>query len=199
MSDRKPTTTSNGEGAPHDDVLPSLPDGGLSEKMPDWLRRPPAWRSLPKADAAREPDTPAAVVRDPETVAAAPPRVLPEPDTSVIDPRTLVDVADLPEWLQEIAAREQASDPVVVTVDDEVIPQEETTMDTNQQPGQSDAPEGVERSVKFEPTDRKAWEAPEEETTRYGARVERGSNTPLMLALGIIALLVIVVILILVL
>lgn len=32
-------------------------------------------------------------------------RTLPEPDTSEIDPTTLVDVNDLPQWLQTIAAR----------------------------------------------------------------------------------------------
>lgn len=190
MTDREPTTMSKSEDTGHDDTLPTLPDGGLAERMPDWLRRPPAWRTLPKTEATSE-------VPRPE--AAAPRRDLPEPDTSVIDPRTLVDVTDLPEWLQEIAVREPASGTVVPTDNDTGAPQEDATMDTNQQPDQTDAPEGVKRSVKFEATDKKAWEAPEEEKTTYGARVQRGSNTPLMLALGIIALLVIVVILILVL
>lgn len=63
-----------------------IPDGGLQEAMPSWLKRPPAWRSMPTAEQRHE-------------------RALPEPDTSVIDPRTLVDVADLPQWLQSIAAR----------------------------------------------------------------------------------------------
>lgn len=61
-----------------------IPDGGLKDAMPTWLKRPPAWRSLPTTDE----------------------RVLPEPDTSVIDPTSLVDVSDLPQWLQVIAARE---------------------------------------------------------------------------------------------
>src|SRR5918994_1760203 len=60
-----------------------MPDGGLAETMPDWLRRPPVWR---------------------ETVARrAKPR--PPADTSPIDPRTLTDVGDLPLWLQRIAQR----------------------------------------------------------------------------------------------
>lgn len=63
-----------------------IPDGGLQEAMPSWLKRPPAWRSMPTAEQRHE-------------------RALPEPDTSVIDPRTLVDVADLPQWLQSIAER----------------------------------------------------------------------------------------------
>lgn len=195
MTDREPTSTPKTGEPSHDDALPTLPDGGLSERMPDWLRRPPAWRSLPKADAASQVTVPEAS----GVVAEHPPRVLPGPDTSVIDPRTLVDVTDLPDWLQEIAGRQPAADPVVAPGTAEMMSQEEMTMDTNKQPEQTETPEGVTRSVKFEPTDRKAWEAPEEETTVYGARVERGSNTPLMLALGIIALLVIVVILILVL
>lgn len=54
--------------------------------MPSWLKRPPAWRSVPSAEERRE-------------------RALPEPDTSEIDPRTLLEVSDLPEWLQTLAAR----------------------------------------------------------------------------------------------
>lgn len=68
-----------------------IPDGGLADAMPDWLRRPPAWRNLPRTT------TPATAVP------SRPP--LPDPDTSIIDPRTLVSVDDLPAWLREIAAR----------------------------------------------------------------------------------------------
>lgn len=60
-----------------------MPDGGLAEAMPDWLRRPPAWRET-SARHAKE---------------------APTPDTSPIDPRTLIDVEDLPVWLQRIAQR----------------------------------------------------------------------------------------------
>ena len=63
-----------------------IPDGGLKESMPSWLTRPPAWRQLPTPQERHE-------------------RSLPEPDTSEIDPRTLVDVTDLPQWLQAIAER----------------------------------------------------------------------------------------------
>ena len=70
-----------------------IPDGGLKDAMPSWLKRPPAWRDLPNAEQRRE-------------------RALPEPDTSEIDPRTLVDVTDLPPWLQAIAARGDIPAPV---------------------------------------------------------------------------------------
>lgn len=63
-----------------------IPDGGLKDAMPSWLKRPPAWRSMPSAEERHE-------------------RTLPEPDTSEIDPKTLVDVSDLPLWLQTIASR----------------------------------------------------------------------------------------------
>lgn len=66
--------------------LRPIPDGGLKDTMPGWLKRPPAWRNMPTADQRHE-------------------RTLPEPDTSEINPKTLVDVSDLPQWLQTIAAR----------------------------------------------------------------------------------------------
>lgn len=69
-----------------------IPDGGLKDAMPGWLKRPPAWRNMPTAEQRHE-------------------RTLPEPDTSEIDPRTLVDVSDLPQWLQTIAARGEVSVP----------------------------------------------------------------------------------------
>jgi hypothetical protein len=84
----KPTSdNAPGETASAADEMRPLPDGGLTGSMPEWLRRPPAWRDLPaKPDASAS-------------------RELPEPDTSVIDPRTLIDVSDLPPWLHSIAAR----------------------------------------------------------------------------------------------
>lgn len=66
--------------------LRPIPDGGLKDNMPGWLKRPPAWRNMPSAEQRHE-------------------RTLPEPDTSEIDPKTLVDINDLPQWLQTIAAR----------------------------------------------------------------------------------------------
>lgn len=68
------------------ETMRPIPDGGLKDAMPSWLKRPPAWRSMPTAEERHE-------------------RTLPEPDTSEIDPKTLVDVNDLPQWLQVIAAR----------------------------------------------------------------------------------------------
>lgn len=69
-----------------DEQLPPIPDGGLSASMPEWLRRPPAWRTLPDA----------------EVVQSEPGKSgeLPEADTSVIDPRTFLTDDDLPEWLR---------------------------------------------------------------------------------------------------
>lgn len=66
--------------------LRPIPDGGLKDTMPGWLKRPPAWRNMPSAEQRHE-------------------RTLPEPDTSEIDPKELVDVGDLPKWLQSIAER----------------------------------------------------------------------------------------------
>lgn len=71
---------------PSPEELRPLPDGGLGTAMPDWLRRPPAWRDLKPREVTATHD-------------------LPAPDTSVIDPRAFVDLADLPPWLQAIAAR----------------------------------------------------------------------------------------------
>ncbi len=74
---------------PRDEAkMPPIPDGGLSESMPDWLRRPPAWRTLEDADVVQT--RPAVADR------------LPEPDTSVIDPRTFLIDDDLPLWLRNM-------------------------------------------------------------------------------------------------
>jgi hypothetical protein len=74
---------------PRDEAkMPSIPDGGLSESMPEWLRRPPAWRTLKDDDVVQT-----------EPVAA---EHLPEPDTSVIDPRTFLTDDDLPLWLRNM-------------------------------------------------------------------------------------------------
>ncbi len=77
MSDREDTSN-----------LPPIPDGGLSDAMPDWLRRPPAWRALPDRDVS---------MPEPENDAE-----LPEPDDSVIDPRTFLSDDDLPAWLKNL-------------------------------------------------------------------------------------------------
>lgn len=74
---------------PHDEgKMPPIPDGGLSESMPEWLRRPPAWRTLRDTDVVQT-----------EPVAA---ERLPEPDPSVIDPRTFLADDDLPLWLRNM-------------------------------------------------------------------------------------------------
>lgn len=87
----------NGPELPESDdaSLPDLdhrpiPTDGLDESMPDWLQRPPAWRGMTVREPAR--------------------RDLPPPDTSVIDPRTMLELGDLPVWLQRIAARSMASE-----------------------------------------------------------------------------------------
>ena len=68
------------------DHMRPIPDGGLKDAMPGWLKRPPAWRNMPSAEERHE-------------------RTLPEPDTSEIDPHSLLNVGDLPQWLQAIAER----------------------------------------------------------------------------------------------
>ena len=80
----------------HDDAkMPPIPDGGLSDSMPDWLRRPPAWRTLKDTD-----DVQTEPVRSAE---------LPEPDTSVIDPRTFLTDDDLPLWLRNMGRARRAA------------------------------------------------------------------------------------------
>lgn len=80
-----PSRTERDAGSSSADAPPPIPDGGLAASMPEWLQRPPAWRGM--------------TIREPER------RELPPPDTSVIDPRTMLRLDDLPEWLQRIAAR----------------------------------------------------------------------------------------------
>ena len=81
MSDQGPERVTRAGDEP---LVRPLPDGGLAESMPDWLRRPPAWRDT---TAGRS--------------------YLPPPDTSPIDPGTLIDVEDLSPWLQRIARRSE--------------------------------------------------------------------------------------------
>jgi len=97
---------------------PSIPDGGLAEAMPDWLRRPPAWRGMPVPDVP--PPDPVAVPAPTVEVEAAmpeaatkaqPPRELPPPDTAPIDPSSLIDLDDLPEWLVSLGRRTRPSLP----------------------------------------------------------------------------------------
>jgi hypothetical protein len=78
--------------------LPPIPDGGLADTMPDWLRRPPAWRALPDREIA---------LPEPEGTGD-----LPEPDESVIDPRELLNDDDLPGWLRTLGRARPATPPV---------------------------------------------------------------------------------------
>lgn len=86
-----PSGPEGDSGSSSADASPPIPDGGLSASMPEWLQRPPAWRGM--------------TVREPER------RELPPPDMSVIDPRTMLQIDDLPEWLQRIAARATGGEP----------------------------------------------------------------------------------------
>ena len=74
-------------------ALPPIPDGGLAATMPSWLRAP-----LPSADAGTAPPrtVDAAVAADP--VPAAPP-----PDT-----RSFISEDDLPSWIRQLVAKEEA-------------------------------------------------------------------------------------------
>lgn len=119
---------------PDDAALPDtrqspIPDGRLGETMPEWLQRPPAWRGM--------------VVREPAR------RDVPPPDTSVIDPRTMLDIGDLPVWLQRIAARGSKPDPAALDTANEELPEPMSPAlvaeDTPSHPadadsGQADAP-----------------------------------------------------------
>ena len=93
--------------------LRPLPDGGLGENMPEWLRRPPAWRELPGASASTpaselEAIAPAAAEVERDTTVAV--REMPPGDTSVIAPKTLIDFEDLPNWLQELGSKRAIAD-----------------------------------------------------------------------------------------
>lgn len=95
-----------------EDRMPPIPDGGLSESMPEWLRRPPAWRTL----------------KDSEVVQPEPTRTasLPEADTSEIDPRTFLTDDDLPVWLRKMGPGRRGVDPAQVG-DDEPVSAPEST------------------------------------------------------------------------
>lgn len=70
----------------YEDEMPAIPDGGLSDSMPEWLRRPPAWRTLEDTDVTQTKPTQLSE--------------LPEADATVIDPRTFLTDDDLPAWLR---------------------------------------------------------------------------------------------------
>lgn len=167
---------------------PRIPDGGLQNAMPDWLRRPPAWRNVPKQESS--------AVQ--EAVAQAAPE--PAEDQSPIDPTTLVDISDLPQWLQDIAARPT---PVREPTDTASAPKETTQetaatviveqQETDDMPNEVrlEKPPTEDRTVKFEPTTHE-FDAPAEETKTYGGgKPMGGMNMPMIMA-GVVLLLLII-------
>jgi hypothetical protein len=181
VSDPEPTSTEN--AAPEKGEMRPIPDGGLQQAMPEWLRRPPAWRNLPKRDESA-PDTANA-----EAPSTPPAKALPDPDTSEIDPRSLVDVSDLPQWLQDIAARSEPAAAAAEPVDDELVEPKETQMTDPQKRNPVEV--GTERSIPFEPSDKGAIDAPEHETKTYGGGPPKPGLSPIVM--GGIALAVIVI------
>ncbi len=95
-----PDDRRNDDADPIPDRRP-IPDGGLGSAMPDWMRQTPSWKRQAE---------PAAV------------RMIPEAETSIIDPRQLIDIDDLPEWLQAVASRLAAPVDATALVDAPVDP-----------------------------------------------------------------------------
>lgn len=172
------------------DAMRPIPDGGLQQSMPEWLRRPPAWRNLPKRDEAARPEPAEA------DVAVAPAKELPAPDTSEIDPRSLVDVADLPQWLQDVAARSDArsAEAAPVMTEPETHAAEAQTEESEMSNPENRNPVeiGTERSIPFEPVDKRINDVPDQETKTYGGGVPKQGANPILM--GIIALAIIVVV-----
>lgn len=167
-----------------------IPDGGLQQSMPEWLRRPPAWRALPKKEEPASETAELTAESATEETPAPAPEELPDPDTSEIDPRSLVDITDLPQWLQDLAARGDAlSAPTVSTESNE---NEETDMPEPQRRLEHEPAD--DRTVAFEPKDKKAWETPEQETKVYGGgKPSGGMNRQIVIALALIALAIILI------
>jgi hypothetical protein len=86
------TEIDDNERAADDDLRP-IPDGGLASTLPDWLKEKPAWAQRSEAGN------------------------IPPPDTSPIDPRTLVHDEDFPEWLRAIAQRGRAPETVLPEIE----------------------------------------------------------------------------------
>lgn len=165
MSDRETSSieSSEHESPGPDEELRPLPDGGLTETMPEWLRRPPAWRDLERTNVGESP-------------------MLPDPDTSVIDPRTFVELADLPAWLQAIAAR--GEEPAQVGEDIVFNSQEDPAMQPEDQTS--------EREVPFEPVGGAKPDIPTEETKVYGGGPPAGPNMMMVGAAVAVILIVII-------
>jgi hypothetical protein len=202
---KEPEALETNEGGP--EAMRPIPDGGLQQSMPEWLRRPPAWRNLPKketptANTAQASSSPSGSTADSVQLPAQAAAPLPDPDTSEIDPRSLVDVCDLPQWLQDIVARESATtDPPEqsappVTTDHPDEPKETDMTDPEKRLEHEPNPE---RTVAFEPVDKKKWEVPEQETKVYDGRPKQGMSPQVMILLGIAVLAILLIILIIVL
>jgi hypothetical protein len=107
-----------------DDEFRPIPDGGLGEAMPDWLKSRPAWAN----------ETPA--------------RQIPEPDTSPIDPRALVREEDLPGWLLAISQRQRESAAATMIVEEApILPPVEAEILPHREPVQEQAETGVSESL----------------------------------------------------
>lgn len=100
-NDHEPSADSN-------ESSPSIPDGGLDRAMPEWLRRPPAWRTIQRQRAAPTVASPEQAPMDQEEREESQTSAVRLPaDTSTIDPAALVRVEDLPKWLRQLAERSQ--------------------------------------------------------------------------------------------
>lgn len=176
------------------DMMRPIPDGGLQQSMPEWLRRPPAWRNLPKKAVTTDEAVagPAQADQEPEQQSTQVAVQLPEADTSEIDPRSLVDITDLPQWLQDMAARSDALASPPVT-NDSPKPKEDDMTDPEKR---LESEPREERVVAFEPEDKKKWEVPEEEHKTYGGgKPEKGMSPQLMFLLALVALVILAIIL----
>lgn len=180
--------------APRDDQpepdMPPIPDGGLSTAMPEWLRRPPAWRTLPDREEAR-----AATVESTN---------LPQADTSAIDPRTFIQDNDLPEWLRSM--RRSAPNP---GVQPESIPEEGDTFTRPGSVTESESPGAARAPMVFRPAQPRVSRPSSPVTTsvqptnrvippRTSAGQPRWEQRATTLALGVALVLALMVILVLV-
>ncbi|MGC4191195.1 MAG: hypothetical protein QM589_08510 [Thermomicrobiales bacterium] len=120
------TRTNDPERPPSSEATPepAIPDGGLPEAMPDWLRRPPAWRGMvvPEIPESASEGSGAVSAETGEPVATPEddasgsgtegtirePKFLPEPDRTPIDPSSLIELDDLPSWLVELGKRDRS-------------------------------------------------------------------------------------------
>lgn len=122
MTDRPgQPTTGQPDAGKGSDLLRPIPDGGLAQAMPEWIRRKPAWETDDTWADSRDHAVPeAAPSSAPDGGSSPVPQRVPgrsqliQPDTSPIDPASLITINDLPDWLQRVAARadrDVAADP----------------------------------------------------------------------------------------